>query len=81
MRELVSTHGLVADDIFGKTRSAKSGVKVAVKFRDGENTWSGRGIKPSGLQAHLDAAEISANLPSDSLGRFKEREPKAPFSM
>lgn len=55
VRELVSTHGLVADDIFGKTRSAKSGVKVAVKFRDGENTWSGRGIKPKWLQAHLDA--------------------------
>jgi DNA-binding protein H-NS len=55
VRELVSLHGLVVDDIFSKTRSANSGVKVAAKFRDGENTWSGRGIKPKWLKAHLDA--------------------------
>lgn len=56
VRALVSQHNLVAEDIFGKKgRTAKTGAKVAIKYRDGDQTWSGRGIKPRWLQAHIDS--------------------------
>lgn len=41
-----------------KKAARKSGGKVAIKYRDpnnSENTWTGRGVMPRWLKAHLDA--------------------------
>jgi DNA-binding protein H-NS len=39
-------------DVAGKSKAA-SAKKVAIKFRSGENTWSGRGSQPKWLKAAL----------------------------
>lgn len=35
--------------------ASKSGSKVPAKYRDGENTWSGRGKQPNWLTAQISA--------------------------
>lgn len=72
IREAIREYGLTADQLFGSPapkkkgpkpaaekpakRRAKAG-KVAIKYRDGENTWTGRGNKPRWLTARLAAGE------------------------
>lgn len=69
IREAISHYGLTSEDLFGKvsrlrerapakaatvrSKSKTKGQKVAVKFRDGDNTWTGRGTRPRWLVAKL----------------------------
>jgi DNA-binding protein H-NS len=69
IREAIAHYGLTSDDLFGKVsrrqekapaktvavrrKSKAKGQKVAVKFRDGDNTWTGRGTRPRWLVAQL----------------------------
>lgn len=69
IREAIDHYGLTQADLFevGARRKATAveskakvrkpskakGQKVAVKFRDGQNTWSGRGTRPRWLTAKL----------------------------
>lgn len=56
VKALVAAHNLTQDDVFGKTRGAKTskvkGSKVAAKYRDPSSgkEWSGRGLAPKWLQ-------------------------------
>ena len=46
MNEMAQQHGFDLDEIVGGGRGARKGMKVAVKYRDPnntENTWTGRG--------------------------------------
>jgi len=68
IREAIRHYGLTTDQLFGSSsrkskvskpvaeksvkRRAKAG-KVAIKYRDGDNTWTGRGHKPRWLTARL----------------------------
>ena len=61
VRALAEEYGLTADDIFPKTRSAKTAkatTKVPPKYRDPSTgkTWSGRGLAPQWMQGE-DARE------------------------
>lgn len=68
IREAIQHYGLTADQLFGSPARKKRGPKpasdkpakkrakagkVAIKYRDGENTWTGRGNKPRWLTARL----------------------------
>lgn len=69
IREAIAHYGLTSDDLFGEVsrrqekvpakaatvrrKSKAKGQKVAVKFRDGDNTWTGRGNRPRWLVAKL----------------------------
>lgn len=57
VRELMAEYGLTAADLAGKSapRAAKSGGKVAAKYRNAATgeSWTGRGLKPKWLQAAL----------------------------
>ena len=78
IREAIAHYGLTSDDLFGKVsrlqdraptktaavrrKSKGKGQKVAVKFKDGDNTWTGRGNRPRWLVAKLAEGKTS---PSD----------------
>ena len=53
---LMAEYGITAADLGGKPRQEgkKSRAKAPVKYSDGSNAWSGRGITPLWLKAHLD---------------------------
>ncbi len=69
IRTAIEHYGITPDQLFGtvkKTKakraaakkaparkSAAKGRPVAIKYRDGENTWTGRGTKPRWLVARL----------------------------
>jgi len=69
IRTAIEHYGITPDQLFGtvkKTKakpaankkaparkSAAKGRPVAIKYRDGENTWTGRGNKPRWLVARL----------------------------
>lgn len=69
IREAIAHYGLTSEDLFGKMsrlqakvpartaplrrKSKAKGQKVAVKYRDGESTWTGRGSRPRWLVAKL----------------------------
>lgn len=69
IREAIAHYGLTSEDLFGNERRQRrapppkktitphmpkaKGQKVAVKFTDGENTWTGRGSRPRWLVAKL----------------------------
>ena len=62
VKALMAEHGLKASDLGGKTGSApksagkaKTGAKVAAKYRNGATgeTWSGRGLHPRWLKAAM----------------------------
>ena len=69
IREAIAHYGLTSDDLFGKVsrrqekapakaaavrrKSRAKGQKLAVKFKDGDNTWTGRGNRPRWLVAKL----------------------------
>lgn len=69
IKEAIAHYGLTSEDLFGKESRGKvdatenkslvrrkskiKGQKVAVKYRDGDNTWSGRGNRPRWLVAKL----------------------------
>lgn len=68
IRDAIQHYGLTADQLFGSSARKKKGPspvaekpakkrakvgKVAIKYRDGENTWTGRGNKPRWLTARL----------------------------
>ena len=62
VRALMAEHGLTAADLAAKTpgvRASTSGRKVAAKYRDPASgqTWTGRGLKPKGLSAALEAGK------------------------
>lgn len=57
VKALMAELGLTVADLQARPANGK-GVKAPIKFRDPDNkvhTWSGRGIKPKWLQAHLAA--------------------------
>ena len=69
IRTAIEHYGITPDQLFGKPRkaavdpaaakkaparkSAAKGQPVAIKYRDGESTWTGRGNKPRWLVARL----------------------------
>jgi DNA-binding protein H-NS len=69
IRTAIEHYGITPDQLFGKAKktkatravskkaparkSAAKGRPVAIKYRDGENTWTGRGNKPRWLVARL----------------------------
>jgi DNA-binding protein H-NS len=65
VKALMAQHGLSVADlasratVSGRATSAKSGAKVAAKYRDPStgSTWSGRGLKPNWLKAALDSGK------------------------
>ena len=53
IKALMEQHGITADDLLGKkvtTKKGHAGKPVAIQFRDGEKTWSGRGRAPGWLK-------------------------------
>ncbi len=68
IRTAIEHYGITPDQLFGTVKKAKAkraaakkaprkaaakGRPVAIKYRDGENTWTGRGNKPRWLVARL----------------------------
>ncbi|MEO8079570.1 MAG: H-NS histone family protein [Caldimonas sp.] len=59
VRELMAEYGLTVADLGGKgtakTKSTRSGNKVAAKYRNAStgDSWSGRGLQPRWLKAAL----------------------------
>ncbi|NUZ08525.1 H-NS family nucleoid-associated regulatory protein [Piscinibacter koreensis] len=69
IRTAIEHYGITPDQLFGSVKktkatraaakkaparkSAAKGRPVAIKYRDGENTWTGRGNKPRWLVARL----------------------------
>lgn len=69
IRTAIEHYGITPDQLFGKAKKTKAtrakakkaparkaaakGRPVAIKYRDGENTWTGRGNKPRWLVARL----------------------------
>lgn len=69
IRTAIVHYGITPDQLFGKAKkpgtvraaakkpparkSAGKGRPVAIKYRDGDNTWTGRGNKPRWLAARL----------------------------
>lgn len=69
IRTAIEHYGITPDQLFGKAKRTKAtraaakkaparksvakGRPVAIKYRDGENTWTGRGNKPRWLVARL----------------------------
>lgn len=69
IRTAIEHYGITPDQLFGKVKKIKAkraaakkaparktaakGRPVAIKYRDGENTWTGRGNKPRWLVARL----------------------------
>ena len=52
IKALMQEYGITADDLLGNARGPKKGSKnkpATIQFRDGENTWSGRGRTPGWL--------------------------------
>jgi len=70
VKALMAQHGLTAADLVARGPSsarpvsAKSGGKVAAKYRDPAtgNSWSGRGLKPNWLKAALDSGKTLADF-------------------
>ena len=70
IRTAIEHYGITPDQLFGKAKkastgraaakkaparkSAAKGKPVAIKYRDGDNTWTGRGNKPRWLVARLE---------------------------
>jgi DNA-binding protein H-NS len=81
VRAAIERYGITPDQLFGKAKksgtvraapkrpparkSAGKGRPVAIKYRDGDNTWTGRGNKPRWLAARLaegkQLAEFAVN--------------------
>jgi DNA-binding protein H-NS len=63
VKALMAEHGLSLADLSaraaGAKAKAKSGAKVAAKYRNGAtgDTWSGRGLRPNWLKAALVAGK------------------------
>jgi len=58
IKELAATIDVTVDFHENGKRSARKGVKVPVKYRhpeDPEQTWTGRGVMPTWLQALINA--------------------------
>lgn len=59
VRAKIKAYGLTAKELgLSSTEKAsddKRSQPVAIKYRDGENTWTGRGRKPKWLQEKLDS--------------------------
>lgn len=53
VKALMSELGVTLDDLTPKRRASSKGVAVAIQYRDGNNTWTGRGLKPKWLQSRL----------------------------
>jgi DNA-binding protein H-NS len=56
IKTLMAAHGLTAADLSARAKGpARSGAKVAAKYRDkaSGDTWSGRGLQPRWLKAAL----------------------------
>jgi DNA-binding protein H-NS len=70
VKALMAQHGLSVADLAsraptaGRAAGAKSGAKVAAKYRDPAtgSTWSGRGLKPNWLKAALDSGKSLADF-------------------
>ena len=70
VKTLMAQHGLTAADLAsrtpspGRVASARTGGKVAAKYRDAAtgNSWSGRGLKPNWLKAALDSGKTLADF-------------------
>ena len=68
IRTAIEHYGITPDQLFGKAKKAparKSAVKgkpVAIKYRDGDNTWTGRGNKPRWLVARLEEGKQLADF-------------------
>ena len=63
VKTLMVDHGLSISDIASRAASAgaspSTGKKVAAKYKsaDGEQTWSGRGLKPKWLREALESGK------------------------
>lgn len=67
VKALMAEYGLTATDLAhraGDSIKKASGSKVAAKYRDPATgqTWSGRGLKPKWLQAHLGAGRALSDF-------------------
>ena len=77
IRTAIEHYGITPDQLFGKARrprlavgsqkaparkSAAKGKPVAIKYRDGDNTWTGRGNKPRWLVARLEEGKQLADF-------------------
>lgn len=58
VRAKIKSYGLTAKECgFGATEKAvedKRSQPVAIKYKDGENTWTGRGMKPKWVVKYLE---------------------------
>jgi DNA-binding protein H-NS len=64
IKALMAEHGLTASDLNARAKTAKTGQKVAAKYRNkatGE-TWSGRGLQPRWLKAALASGKKLADF-------------------
>ncbi len=53
IKELMQRYGISVNDVLGKKVASKKGGNnkpVAIQFRDGDKTWSGRGREPGWLK-------------------------------
>jgi len=73
IRTAIEHYGITPDQLFGKARkaaakkaparkSAAKGKPVAIKYRDGDNTWTGRGNRPRWLVARLEEGKQLADF-------------------
>lgn len=75
IRTAIEHYGITPDQLFGKAttsraaakkaparKSAAKGKPVAIKYRDGDNTWTGRGNKPRWLVARLEEGKQLADF-------------------
>ena len=70
VKALMAQHGLTAADLAvrasstGRATAAKTGNKVAAKYRDPAtgNSWTGRGLKPNWLKAALESGKTLADF-------------------
>ena len=78
IRTAIEHYGITPDQLFGKAKkattsraaakkaparkSASKGKPVAIKHRDGDNTWTGRGNKPPWLVARLEEGKQLADF-------------------
>jgi len=54
IKEKISVFGLTEKDLFGR--------KIPVKYRYGEQEWSGRGRKPLWFQGAIDAGVLAEDM-------------------
>ena len=67
IRKLMTAHGLTPADLVARSSpksGAKSGSKVAAKYRDpvSGSTWTGRGLKPKWLAAAISEGKSLADF-------------------